>query len=68
MYYKPMTIINDDSRVIPKLEISLTDDDRVIIYDHHMFLVQATDFFIIDIVAQLARINVPFNILWVIFH
>ncbi len=37
-----MTIINDDSRVINKLEALLTDDARVMIYDRHMFLVQAT--------------------------
>ena len=38
-----MTIINDDSGVITKLETSLTDDARVAIYDHHhMFIVQAT--------------------------
>ncbi len=37
-----MTIVNDDSRVANKLEASLTDDARVIIYDHHMFIVQAT--------------------------
>ncbi len=42
LYYKPMTIINDDSRVVNKLEASLTDDARVVIYDHHMFIVQAT--------------------------
>ena len=36
-----MTIVNDDSRVITKLETSLTDDARVIIYDRHMFIVQA---------------------------
>ncbi len=42
LYYKPMTIVNDDSRVINKLEASLTDDARVIIYDCHMFIVQAT--------------------------
>ncbi len=36
-----MTIINDDSRVIIKLEVSRTDDARVIIYDRHMFIVQA---------------------------
>ncbi len=41
-YYKPMTIVNDDSRVITKLETSLTDDARVVIYDRHMFIVQAT--------------------------
>ena len=38
-----MTIVNDDSRVINKLEASLTDDAGVVIYDHHMFIVQATD-------------------------
>jgi hypothetical protein len=38
-----MTIVNDDSRVINKLEeASLTDDARVVIYDRHMFTVQAT--------------------------
>jgi hypothetical protein len=42
LYYKPMTIVNDDSRVVNKLEASLTDDARVIIYDCHMFFVQAT--------------------------
>jgi len=36
-----MMIVNDDSRVITKLETSLTDDARVIIYDCHMFIVQA---------------------------
>jgi hypothetical protein len=38
-----MTIVYDDSRVVNKLEASLTDDTRVIIYDHHIFIVQATD-------------------------
>ncbi len=42
LYYKPMTIVNDNSRVVTKLETYLTDDARVIIYDHHMFIVQAT--------------------------
>ncbi len=36
-------IVNDHARVINKLEASLTDDAKVIIYDHHMFIVQATD-------------------------
>ncbi len=43
LYYKPMTIVNDDSRVINKLEASLTDDTIVVIYDCHMFIVQATE-------------------------
>jgi len=42
LYYKPMMIVNDDSRVVNKLEASLTNDARVAIFDRHMFLVQAT--------------------------
>jgi hypothetical protein len=38
-----MMIVNEDSRVINKLEASLTDDARVLIYDHHVFIVQATE-------------------------
>ncbi len=45
LYYKPTMIINDDSGVVNKLEASLTDDARVIIYDHHMFIVQATAYY-----------------------
>jgi hypothetical protein len=37
-----MTIVNDDSRVINKLEASLPDDVRVVVYNCHMFIVQAT--------------------------
>jgi hypothetical protein len=44
LYYKPMTIVNDDPMVVNKLEASLTDDARVAIYDRHMFIVQATGF------------------------
>ena len=51
LYYKTITIVNDDSRFINKLETSLNDDARVVIYDRHMFIVQATvfsDFVIIE--------------------
>jgi hypothetical protein len=40
LYHKPIMIVNDDSRVVNKLETSLTDNARVIIYDCHMFIVQ----------------------------
>ncbi len=43
LHYKPMMIVNDDSRVITKLETSLTDDTRVVIYDRNTFIVQVTD-------------------------
>jgi hypothetical protein len=39
-----MTIVNDDSRVVNKLETSLTDDGTVVIYDRHVFIVQATEY------------------------
>jgi hypothetical protein len=42
LYYKHVTIINDNSSIVTKLKTSLTDDARVIIYDRHMFIVQAT--------------------------
>ncbi len=42
LYYKPMLIVNDDSSIISKLETSLIDDARVVIYDCHMFIVKAT--------------------------
>jgi len=37
-----MMIVNDNSRVVNKLEASLTDNARVVIYDRHMFIVKAT--------------------------
>jgi len=40
-----MMIVNDDSGVVNKLEASLTDDGRVVIYDRPMFIVQATAHF-----------------------
>jgi hypothetical protein len=43
LYYKHTMIVNYASSVIKKLEALLTDDGRVIIYDHHLFIVQATD-------------------------
>ncbi len=43
-----MAIVNDNLRVITKLENSLTDDTRVVIYDHHMFIVQAPGYILAD--------------------
>jgi hypothetical protein len=43
LFYKPMTLVNDDSTVFNKLEASLTDDARVVIYNRQMFIVQATE-------------------------
>jgi hypothetical protein len=48
-----MTIVNDDSRVINKLEASLTDNTRVVLYDHHMLIVQGTGVKIIKLFLSL---------------
>ncbi len=40
LYYKPITIINDDSSIVTKPETLLTDDARVLICNCHMFIVQ----------------------------
>jgi hypothetical protein len=43
LYYKNLTIIYYDSGIVNKFGASLTDDATVIIYNHHMFITQATD-------------------------
>ncbi len=43
LHNKLIMIVNDDSSIVNKLETSLIDDARVIIYDRHMFIVQATE-------------------------
>ncbi len=40
-----MTIVNDDSSIVIKWCFKLIDDTRGLIYDRHMFIVQATGFF-----------------------
>jgi hypothetical protein len=47
LYYKPMMILNDDSRVVNKLETLLNDYARVIIYDCHMFIVPVWVFLLV---------------------
>ena len=42
LFYKDITITHDDSSNVNKFGASLTDAARVIMYDRHMFIVQAT--------------------------
>jgi len=42
LYYEHMTIINDDSSVVSKWSFKLIDDPRVVIYERHRFIIQAT--------------------------
>ncbi len=57
--YKPMMIVNDDSRVLNMLEVSLTDDTRVTIYNRHMFIVPAIEHFKILFLIQ--PLQIKFN-------
>ncbi len=41
LYYKHVTIVNYTSSGINELKALLIDDARVIIYNRHMFIVQA---------------------------
>ncbi len=45
LYYKHMTIVNDDSSVVSEQSLKLIDDARGVIYDRHMFIIQATMIF-----------------------
>ncbi len=42
MYYKHMTIVNDDSSVVSKWSFKLIDGARGVIHKRHMFIIQAT--------------------------
>jgi hypothetical protein len=42
LYYKHIMIANYDYSTINKFGASLSDDARVVIYDHHMFIEQPT--------------------------
>jgi hypothetical protein len=42
LYYKQVMIVNDNSSIISKWCSKLSDDPRVVIYDRHRFIIQAT--------------------------
>jgi hypothetical protein len=44
LYYKHVTIVNDESRVISNWSLKLIDDAWVVNYDHNMFIIQATGY------------------------
>ncbi len=44
LYYKPIMIVNDDSSIVNLHETSLIDNARVVIYNCHVFTVQATSY------------------------
>jgi hypothetical protein len=49
LYYKHVIIVNYTSSSVSKLRASLNDDARVVIYDRHMLIVQATEVGLLNI-------------------
>jgi len=45
-HYKHVTIVNDDSSGVIKWSFKLIDATRGVIYDRHMFIIQATGIFV----------------------
>ena len=43
LYYKHITIVNYDSSVVTKFGVHLLTMLRVVLYDYHMFTLQAND-------------------------
>ncbi len=44
LYYKHVTIVNDDSSVVNKQSFKLIDDARVVIYDRNRFIIWVTSY------------------------
>jgi hypothetical protein len=42
LYYKHVVIVNDDTSVVSKWNFKTIDDTRGTIYNHNMFIIQAT--------------------------
>ncbi len=62
-------IINYASSIVNKLEALLTDDARVIIYDRHVFIVQATVITITGVyVIQIQQSKYIFTAIWKNFN
>ncbi len=58
LYYKHVTIVNYASSGVNKLKASLNEDARVVIYDHHMFIVQATGFVLLAHVCPWSGLSI----------
>ncbi len=62
LYYKPITIVIDDSSIVNKLETSVIDNARVVIYDRHVFIIQSTGVdkvcFTLSVCFTLVRISI----------
>jgi hypothetical protein len=63
LYFKHITIVNDNSSIVNKWLVTLTDDTRVVIYDCNVFIIHATGlglFFLLRILSFFLSSLFPF--------
>jgi hypothetical protein len=63
LYYKHITIVNDNSSIVNECQVSLTDGTGVIIYNRNVFIIHATGlslFFILRILSFFLSSLFPF--------
>ncbi len=59
LYYKHVSIVNDDSSVVSKWSFKLIDDPRVVIYSCHRFIIQATEKVVVPVCLSCKEAAVP---------
>ncbi len=62
LYYKHVTIVNDDSSVVSKRSLKLIDDPSVVIYDQYRFIIQATEWATFQVPTLGKLLALPINI------
>ncbi len=71
LYYKHVTIVNDDSSVISEQSFQLIDDARGIIYDRRMLKIQAIEVFLGQMLGRPFEVNRSLKNLFIfyfVFH
>ncbi len=71
LYYKHVTIVNDDSSIVSEQSFQLVDDARGVIYDRYMFIIQATEVFLGQMLGRPFEVNRSLKnifIFYFVFH
>jgi len=71
LYYKHVTIVNDDSSVISEQSFQLIDDARGVIYNCRTFIIQATEVFLGQMLGRPFEVNRSLKnifIFYFVFH
>jgi hypothetical protein len=66
-----VTIVNDDSSIVSEQSFQLVDDARGVIYDRYMFIIQATEVFLGQMLGRPFEVNRSLKnifIFYFVFH